>query len=165
MLWLMLGTLVLGFGLVVLRGAPYLPTKRRQIEAAFSLLKLKPGAHIIDLGSGDGSVLKYAAEHGYRATGYELNPWLCVISTLRLWRWRKQAKVHYGDFWTKPLPECDGVFVFLIGHFMPKLVTKLEAELKPGTPVVSVAFELPGYKPERTKAGVHLYRIKARGKM
>ncbi|HEU4984185.1 MAG TPA: class I SAM-dependent methyltransferase, partial [Nitrososphaera sp.] len=65
-------------GFVVFFGPPYLPTLRRNIDAALDLLDLKPGQTMLDLGSGDGRVLVAAAKRGINVVGIELSPVLAV---------------------------------------------------------------------------------------
>jgi SAM-dependent methyltransferase len=83
--WLLvLVLLCLGaFAAVIFFGAPYLPTLRPQIQAAFALLELKPGQTLLELGCGDGKVLVAAAEAGYKAVGIELNPILALVAWAR----------------------------------------------------------------------------------
>ncbi|HEU5187306.1 MAG TPA: hypothetical protein VFT87_02260, partial [Candidatus Saccharimonadales bacterium] len=71
--WLFLSIVFICFGLVVFRGAPYVPTHKRAIKKMLQELPLKEGDLMVDVGSGDGVVLKTAAEQGLRAIGYEIN--------------------------------------------------------------------------------------------
>jgi tRNA G46 methylase TrmB len=66
--------IVLVFCSVIIFGAPYVPTRRRDISTAFDKL-YKVGAQdtVLDIGSGDGLVLRAAARRGARAIGYEIN--------------------------------------------------------------------------------------------
>lgn len=147
------------FALVVFRGAPYLPTHHAQIDIALDLLDLKEGELLVELGSGDGVVLKAAAQRGWRCVGYELNPILVLVSRLRCWRYRDRVEVRMGDFWRKPLPiDTQGIFVFLLDRYMYRLGKRIEHEL-PDKPVrlASYIFQVPGKKPEKEKAGVFLY--------
>lgn len=157
--WFIVVFVVLSFGLVVFRGAPYLPTKRSQLKTAFELLELKPGQVLIDLGSGDGTVLKAAAERGLQAIGYELNPILWAWSKTRLWRYRKLVRVRFGDFWHRRLPACDAVFVFLITGRMQQLKDKLEIETSKPILLASYTFELPGLRPVKQRNSISVYRI------
>lgn len=147
--------LLLAFGGVILRGAPYVPTLDKQARTALELLDLLPGQTLLELGSGDGKVLVVAAQAGLQVVGIELNPFLVVISRLRTWRYRKQVRVIWGDFWLVSWPPCDGVFSFLLGRFMPKLDERMQVLQKP---LASFAFEIPGRKPTKAKDGVFLYR-------
>ena len=153
-----LAGLVLAFGLVLFVGAPYLPTLRPQVETAFELLALRPGQTVLELGCGDGKVLLAAAQAGYKAVGIELNPILAFISWLRTVRYRKQVRVVWGNYWRMRWPEADGVFVFLLDSFMPKLDTHMQQYKKP---LASVAFQVPGRRADAEKNGVFLYEYRS----
>ena len=150
-----LGCLIaLLFGGVLLFGAPYLPTLRPQIDAAFELLGLKPGQTLLELGCGDGKVLVAAAEAGFEAVGIELNPVLAGLAWLRTRKYKGKVRVLWGNFWSCKWPESDGVFVFLLDRFMARLGERMAAY---GGPVASVAFKIPDKKPAQEKDGVFLY--------
>lgn len=138
-------------------GAPYLPTLKPQAEAALDLLNLKKGQTLVELGSGDGRVLKLAAEKGYRAVGYEINPLLVLVSLVMTWKYRKQVRVVWGSFWKADLKNADGVFVFLIDGFMPKLDKFLSANAVKKLPIVSYTFKIPGKKAIKSQKGLFLY--------
>ena len=59
------------FSLVLLRGAPYLPTLRPQVTTAFELLELRPGETMLELGCGDGKVLVVAGTKNDAFVGEE----------------------------------------------------------------------------------------------
>lgn len=154
-LFLALFVVVLAFGGVLLRGAPYVPTLEKQGRAALELLNLQPGQTLLELGSGDGKILVLAARSGLNVVGIELNPFLVVVSWLRTRRYRKQVRIIWGDFWRVEWPECDGVFTFLLDRFMPRLDERMRQVRKP---LVSFAFKVPGRKIDAEKSGVYLYR-------
>lgn len=160
------GCLILLFGAVVFRGAPYVPTHHASIEDALDLLPLEQGSLILDLGSGDGSVLLQAAKRGYRAVGYEINPLLAGIAWLRSWRHHAHVTVHVHDFWLANWPlEATGAFVFLARPYMRKLKTKLDREMARRTEpmyVVSYGFTIPGLIPKKVSKGMYLYELKPR---
>jgi len=147
--------LVLAFGSVLLRGAPYVPTLDKQARAALELLELKPGQTLLELGSGDGKVLIVAAQAGLCVVGIELNPFLVAISWLRTRRYRKQVRIIWGDFWRVRWPECDGVFAFLLDRFMSNLDVQMRQIKKP---LVSFAFQIPGRTADAMQDGVYLYK-------
>jgi SAM-dependent methyltransferase len=146
--------LALAFGGVLLRGAPYVPTLQEQGKAALTLLDLAPGQTLLELGSGDGKMLVMAARLGLNVVGIELNPLLVLVSWLRTRRYRKQVRIIWGDFWRVSWPECDGVFVFLLDRFMPKLGVRMQHIKKP---LASVAFKIPDRRPDAERSGVFLY--------
>lgn len=148
------------FLLVVLRGAPYVPTHRPAVEHALDMLDAPKGSKLIDLGSGDGVFLKAAAQRGYRVVGYELNPILCLVSYLRCWRYRGQVTVRWRDFWLTRIPDdTDAVFVFLAGPYLKRLHKKLQREHTRPITVVSYGFLIPGAgKPVKSANALHLYK-------
>lgn len=164
-LWFQLGlaTLIaLTFG-VIFEGAPYVPTKRKEIKQALDLAKLKKDEVIVDLGSGDGRFLAAAADRGYKAVGYELSPVLSIISRLRLRRYKDRVTVRNRNFWYTKLPnDTSVVFVFLAGPFMKRLASYLQREAsRLGRPIVLVSygFNLPGYKADASKGAVKRFTV------
>lgn len=155
---IVLGVVILLFGFVVFFGAPYLPTLSPQVRAALELAELKPGQHLLELGSGDGKVLLAAAKQGIRVTGYELNPLLVIISWVRTFRYRKLVKVVWGNFWQVNLPKADAVFVFLLPKYMDRLDKKIIQQTSGSVKLVSFAFTIRGKKVDAEKEGVYLYK-------
>ncbi len=155
--------LVVGFGLLALiyslsRGAPYLPTHRRQIETALDLLDLKSGQTLIEIGSGDGRVAHSAASRGIKVIGYEINPFLVILARLRSRKYRQLVHIYWQDIWKIKFPAANGIYIFGVSRMMPKLDEKFGAELGKGTLVASYAFEIPGKKAINSKQGVSLYK-------
>ncbi|HSE29847.1 MAG TPA: hypothetical protein VLA77_04660 [Candidatus Saccharimonadales bacterium] len=151
------------FGLVVFFGAPYVPTHKKVLIEMFDELALKRGSTFVDLGSGDGKLLKLAAQKGYKAVGYEINPILCVISWVRCWRYRDVVKIYLRNFWISDLPkQTDVVFVFLADIFMQKFKQRMIDQskiLKKPILVVSNGFKIPGTKPVGSIKSLQIYKI------
>ncbi len=148
------------FAFVLLRGAPYLPTLNNQVKAALDLIDLDPGDTLLELGCGDGKVMIAAAQRGLTVVGYELNPILAFVAWARTRHYGKQVTVVWGDFWTKPWPKADGIFVFLLDTYMEKLDTKIAQSKHKSVKkvrLVSFAFQVPGKMPVAERQGVYLY--------
>lgn len=145
------------FAFVLLFGAPYLPTLRKQVDTALDLLDLQPGQRLIELGSGDGRILLAAAKRGYHADGYELNPILVAISKWRIRKYKHLATVHWGNYWTADWGKTDGIFFFGLQKFMPKLDKKIIQQSGRPVKLVSFAFTLSDRKPHIAKEGLYLY--------
>lgn len=148
-------------GFVVFFGPPYLPTLRRNAEAAMDLLDLKPGETMLELGSGDGRVMVAAAKRGANVVGIELSPLLVVVSWLRTRRYRKQVRIIWGNFFAVKWPPAEAIFTFMIPRQMDKLdkqIGRWHGE-KP-VRLASFAFSIPGKKPSTVKNGVFLYYYK-----
>lgn len=156
-LWLVGITVVFLFSFVIIFGAPFLPTLKARTDDAFGLLGLKPGQTLLELGSGDGRILKEAARRGIKSIGYELNPLLVFYSRVSTLRYRKLVKIKLGNYWHHKLPDADGIYVFLLNPYMTKLDKKIIQEFSSGVRLVSFAFEIPGKKPVKEKGGLRLY--------
>lgn len=184
-LLVVLGVLFGLFAFVILFGAPYLPTHKLREQDVLDLLDLKPGQTLLELGSGDGRILRLAAERGIRVIGYELNPLLVIYSRLQTWKYRHLVSVRMANYWHGKLPPTDGIYVFLLDRYMDKLNKKIEQEFnmpvnpvgtragKParngsasalpgsdGVKLVSYAFSIKGKKPSQEKNGMYLYVYK-----
>jgi 16S rRNA A1518/A1519 N6-dimethyltransferase RsmA/KsgA/DIM1 with predicted DNA glycosylase/AP lyase activity len=159
MMWLLIGALIIVgcFCLVVLVGAPYLPTLKPQIAAALELANLQPGDRLIELGCGDGRVVLAAARQGLQVTGYELNPLLALLAWLRTLRYRRQVRIIWGDFWRSDWPPTDAIFTFLLTKYMKKLDNKIVQYNHKPVKLVSFAFQIPDKQATAEKSGVYLY--------
>lgn len=157
--WLFLAftVVILLFGFVVIFGAPYLPTLKKQTDEALDLLNLKPGQTLLELGCGDGRVVKAAAQRGLNVIGYELNPILVIIATINTLPYRKQSKIVWGNYWLKDWPQADGIFVFLLDKYMKKLDKRI---IQNGGRVrlVSFTFKIPDRKIDAQQGGLFLYK-------
>ena len=164
LLWILGAFLFVSFLLIVARGAPFVPTRQRDVEELFALYDFKPGDVFVDLGSGDGRMLAAAAARDITAVGYELNPFLVAYSRYRLARFGTRARVKLEDFWRSQLPaDTAVVFVFLAGPFMKKLDDKLQSEarrLGHDLILVSYGMKIPEKTIGMTRGGYLVYRYK-----
>ncbi len=162
-IWLFFG-LIIGVGYTVFFGAPYVPSRRRQLaEALDKLGHLTDIDHVLDLGSGDGIVLRTVSARGARATGFEIHPLLVVVAKL-LSLGDTKVEVKLASIWHRPFPDdVTLVYVFGDSRDIKKLVARIENEalrLKRPLRVISYGFELPGYGSiQRTKTHF-LYKIR-----
>lgn len=134
-----------------LRAAPYVPTRQADVERMLQLAEIKPGQLVIDLGAGDARFLLTAAKrYGAKGLGYEISLLPYLIGLLRIAiAGRSDVHLRYRDFYHADLSAADVIVCFLTPMAMARLAPKLEAELKPGSRVVSYAFAVPGWTPLR----------------
>lgn len=161
-LWIIAGLVVM-FGFVVFRGAPYVPSKKRELRRVFvELYPLTTNDLLVDIGSGDGVVLRQAAACGARAVGYELNPILVIISRL-LSRSDTRIKTVLADFWFVQLPaETTVVYTFGESRDIAKMARKVADEaqrLQKPLAFISYGFSVPGMTPDKIVGAHHLYLI------
>ena len=160
--WILFAVVLL-FAVMALTGAPYVPSKLSEIKLAFTkLYKLSAKDLVVDLGSGDGVVLKVASDLGAKAFGVELNPFLVAISRWRL-RKKKDVKVKCGNLFKVDCPaETTVVYLFGDGRDIGGMMDVIKGQAKRlgrDLFVISHAFELPDLKPEKKYRAYFLYKI------
>lgn len=144
-------------------GAPYVPAKLRDVQRAFD--ELRPVTKhdvVLDLGSGDGKVLREVSRRGAKGIGYELHPLLVVVTKL-LSLHDENVTVRWGNLWRLPFPDdVTVVYLFGDGRDIARMTAKIEAEslrLGRSLDVISYGFSLPGHECI-DQAGAHnFYRV------
>lgn len=155
-------------GSVVLFGAPYVPSRSVDVRRAFTkLYTLGPNDLVIDIGSGDGRVLRAASKLGARAVGYELNPLLVIISTI-LSKGDANVTTRLANFWHTSFPEnTTVVYTFGESRDIGKMAKKVRTEaerLNTTIHFISYGFEVPELMPIKTDRSFFLYRFEPSGK-
>ncbi|XP_043364406.1 ATP synthase subunit C lysine N-methyltransferase isoform X1 [Dermochelys coriacea] len=149
---------------------PFVPATSIQIENVLKMLQYRSGS-LVDIGSGDGRIVSYktlaplnsctsnsvikviaAAKEGFKAVGYELNPWLVWYSKYCAWRegMHHNAKFYISDLWKVSFSQYTNVVVFGVPQMMPQLEKKLEEELDHNARVVACRFPFPHWMPDHT---------------
>jgi hypothetical protein len=155
------GIVVLG-GFMAFTGAPYVPSMPGEVRRAFSkLYKLRKTDVLVDIGSGDGLVLRAARERGARAVGYEINPVLVGISRW-LSRHDRRVEVRLANFWRTSLPD-DTTVVYTFGddrdiRRMYDKVVEEATRLGRHIWLISYGFKVPGVTMVRSEGAHILYR-------
>lgn len=142
---------VLSIALVlpITQGALYVSTSRAKIAAFINAVPMKADQMLVDLGCGDGRVLREVQKrYGVRTVGYEVNP-LAYLKARLFSIGSNKINIKRKNFWQADLSEADVVFCYLYPDVMKRLATQLAARLKPGAVIVSSNFALPGFVPSR----------------
>lgn len=163
MAWLtVLLVAALAVGMGAFFGAPYLPTHRRSVLLALKLLDLRPGERLLELGAGDGRLMKAAAELDWRVVGYELNPVWWLVSWLRTIQFGPQVNIRLTNYLRATWPEdAKAIYVFSSAGAMQRLARKL-ADWPTSIRVVSYGFALPGHRPTHKTGAFYLYELKGK---
>lgn len=133
--------------------------------ALVALLPSRP-CHVVDLGCGDGGLLRRLArarpDCEFVGIEHAPLPWLWARLTAgRL----PNCHVRYGDFWRSQLALYEVAYAFLSPAPMAALWSKARAEMRPGALLVSNSFPVPEAAaeqvleiPDRRSTRLYCYR-------
>ncbi|XP_061225676.1 ATP synthase subunit C lysine N-methyltransferase [Neopsephotus bourkii] len=130
---------------------PFVPATSTQIQNVLRMLESRSGS-LVDIGSGDGRIVIAAAKMGFKAVGYELNPWLVWYSRYRAWRdgVHHNTRFYISDLWKVSFSCYRNVVVFGVPQMMPQLEKKLEEELECNARIIACRFPFPCWIPDHT---------------
>jgi hypothetical protein len=130
--------------------APWLPTRKRDINRVLSESSFKKEDVVYDLGSWDGKVLFWLADKiDSKLVWIEsfLPLYLfCVIKKLLYYR-NKDIHFKFWDFFFYDLSEATHIYVFWLDWKMDRLAKKIETDCKIWTEIISYTFTFPTWKP------------------
>ena len=130
----------------------FVPTPQEVVDAMLKLAKVTKNDVIYDLGSGDGRIPITAAKtYGARGVGIDIDPQRIKEATENLKTAGVGDRVKFlnQDLFTTDISEATVVTLYLLPSLNVKLIPKLNKELKPGTRVVSHAFDMSSDGTER----------------
>jgi len=136
---------------------PFVPSSRKRHKTMLDLANLKPSDVIYDLGCGDGRLVFLAAKFCQKAIGYELSVPLYIFGKIREIFNKKNAKIKYGNIWTQNYDDANVIFCYLLPKAMKQFYKEVWPKLKPGTKVISNAFEIHEVKSTKKEGKVYLY--------
>ncbi len=122
----------------------YVPTPQQVVDAMLKLANVTKDDVVYDLGCGDGRIPVTAAKvYGARAVGIDIDPQRIREARENVQKAGVGDKVQIieGDLFATPIGEATVVTLYLLPSLNRKLIPKLNQELKPGTRIVSHAFD------------------------
>ncbi|HWV18445.1 MAG TPA: class I SAM-dependent methyltransferase [Rhodocyclaceae bacterium] len=121
--------------------------------AAVAALLPAQACRVIDLGCGDGRLLRRlaSARPDCSYTGIEYAPLTWLLAKCLNLRHTNVA-IRYGDFWQEDLGHYDVVYAFLSPAPMPALANKAQAEMEAGKLLISNSFPIPDRETAQTIA-------------
>lgn len=145
---LLLATFVL-FGLFSdLKGAPFVPTASKKIKEILKQANLKKDQVFLELGSGDGRVVREAVKDYYvQGIGIDVNPFLIILSKIFA-RIQKIPNIEFLrlNIFNYNFKFADVIFMFMLPKTINKLKKKFLDECKKGTLVISHGFKIEGFE-------------------
>lgn len=133
---------------------PFITTPDEVVLRMLELAGTRADDLVADLGSGDGRIVITAARRfGARGLGIELDSGLVEKSreNARLAGVAERVSFVQGDVLTTDFSRASVVTVYLLPDLMGRLQPRFSEELKPGTRVVSHAFRMAGWRPDRSE--------------
>jgi len=151
--WAQEGTLLaLQFHDVPGKEVPFVPTPPEVVDAMLDTAGVKQGDVLYDLGCGDGRIVIAAAKRfGVRGVGIDIDP-------QRIKEANENAKAagvtdlvefREQNLFDADLREATVVTLYLLSSVNLKLRPKLLREVRPGTRVVSHAFDMGDWEPDQ----------------
>lgn len=132
----------------------FVPTPEEVVEAMLQVAKVTENDIVYDLGSGDGRIpIAAARKYGIaRGIGIDINPERIKEANENRAKSGVADRVTFinADLFESNLSDATVVTLYLLQSLNLKLLPKLLKELKPGTRIVSHAFDMGSWKPERT---------------
>jgi precorrin-6B methylase 2 len=131
---------------------PFVPTPQEVVEGMLELAQVKKGDVVYDLGSGDGRIVVTAAKkYGAKAVGFEIDPERIKESreSIRKQGLEKLAEIREQDILTVDLSQANVLTMYLLSSVNLKLRPKILSEMAPGSRVVSHAFDMGDWKPDK----------------
>ena len=147
----------------------FVPTPSDIVDTMLKMAGVTQKDTVYDLGCGDGRIVITAAQR-YRArgVGIDIDPERVAEATQNVKKAgvADRVKIIRGDLFEADISAATVVTLYLLTDLNLKLRPKLLRDLKPGTRVVSHAFSMGDWKPERTAeisgTTVYLWRIPPR---
>jgi SAM-dependent methyltransferase len=133
---------------------PFIPSPEAAVAAMLQYAKVGPNDFIIDLGSGDGRIVRTAAKlFGARGFGVEIKEDLVRSSNEAAQKEGLADRVKFikQDLFKTDISQATVLTMYLLPDTVNLLREKLLRELKPGTRIVSHDYPLTGWIPEDMK--------------
>ncbi|BBD61013.1 hypothetical protein NIES2109_38140 [Nostoc sp. HK-01] len=131
---------------------PYVPTPQPVVDAMLQVAKVGKNDILYDLGSGDGRIVVTAAQkYGTRGVGIDINPERIQEANANAQKAGVTDRVQFRqqDLFKTDLSEATVITLYLLPEVNQRLRPQL-LKLKPGTRIVSHAFDMGDWKPQQT---------------
>ena len=142
---------------------PFVPTDEVVMDAMLELANVGPKDVLYDLGSGDGRIVVSAAkEWGTRGVGIDIDP----MRIAEAFEYAELSQVEdlvdfvEDDILTADFREASAVTLYLLQSINEQLRPRLLSELRPGSRVVSHAFDMGEWRADECRkiGGVNIYK-------
>lgn len=132
----------------------YVPTSDTVVDAMLKLAQVDSNDIVYDLGSGDGRIVIAAAKkYGATGVGIDIDPERIAESNENAIHAGVTDKVEFieADLFESDFSEATVVTLYLLSRLNERLKPLLMEQLAPGTKIVSHAFSMGDWEPEKTE--------------
>ena len=144
----------------------FVPTPNEIVDTMLKMAGVTKKDTVYDLGCGDGRIVITAAQkYGARGVGIDIDPARVAEANGNVKKAgvADRVRIVQGDLFEADISAATVVTLYLLTDLNLKLRPKLLSDLKPGTRIVSHAFNMGDWKPERTSdvsgSTVYLWRV------
>ena len=133
----------------------FVPTPMEVVDAMLAVARVGKTDRLYDLGSGDGRIVITAAKRfGTRGTGIDIDPQRITESNRNADTAGVKSLVEFrqADLFQTDLRDANVVTLYLLPRLNVQLRPKLFAELRPGSRVVSHAFDMGDWVADSTQS-------------
>jgi ribosomal protein L11 methylase PrmA len=141
---------------------PFYPSNPKKLKSVFDELNIDlRGKNFLDLGSGDGRVVVWAVKNGMSAEGIEINPYLSLLSKLRikLNRASSKAKILNKNFKNHNFSKYDIVYTYIFKEYIDEIEDKLFNQMKPGSVIISKIFKFSNRQVDKKIGEFNIYFV------
>jgi SAM-dependent methyltransferase len=139
----------------------YVPTPQEVVDRMLDMAEVKPGDYMIDFGCGDGRMVVSAAKRGARGYGVDINPVRIREANENAKKAGVTDKVEFkiANLFEEDLSKADVMAMYLLTDINLRLRPKILDTMKPGSRVVSHAFDMGDWEPDQrdTVAGKQVF--------
>ena len=140
----------------------YVPTPEAVVNAMLEVARVASSDVVYDLGCGDGRIVIAAAKkYGARGVGIDIDPQRLAEARANASSAGVADRVEFRqeDLFEADIREATVVTLYLLPSLNLKLLPKLQRDLRPGTRLVSHAFDMGDWTPEQHLEvdGRHVY--------
>jgi predicted RNA methylase len=123
----------------------YVPTPQQVVDRMLAIADVKAGDYMIDFGCGDGRMVVTAAKRGARGYGVDINPQRINAEAAGV---TDKVEFKIANLFEQDLSKADVMAMYLLTDINLRLRPKILDTMKPGTRVVSHAFDMGDWKPD-----------------
>lgn len=151
------------------RYSPFVPSDMSNVERMVKLARLRPGDVVVDLGSGDGRIVFTSLRANPKVTGWGVDLDAALVektnAAAKAQGFANRAQFIHRNAFDADLSSVDVIYMWLWTEVQQMLRSKILAEARPGTRVVTNLWGMGSWEPDEIDSGgspVNLWVVPAR---